>query len=66
MPKYVKYISLAFWAVGIILMVVTLFVVDRWISIPMVLSVLTGSILGYAYTKNPPKETSDVDDTADK
>lgn len=66
MPKYVKYISLAFWAVGIILMVVTLFVVDRWISIPMVLSVLIGSVLGYAYTKNPPKEASDVDDKADK
>lgn len=71
MPKYLKYASLISWCIGIIFMVIALFTMNRWISIPMVLFLIAGSALNYVYTRKTYvtatlEDTDNVDDTADK
>lgn len=67
MNKILKLASLICWCIGVIFMVVALFTMNRWISIPMVLFLILGSVLNYIYTRMTyTKETKDVDDTPDK
>lgn len=71
MPKYLKYASLICWLIGIVFMVIALFTMNRWISIPMVLFLIAGSVLNYIYTRKTYviatlEDTDNVDDTADK
>lgn len=71
MNKILKFASLICWGIGIVFMVIALFVMDRWISIPMVLFLIAGSVLNYIYTRKSYvtailEDKEDVDDTADK
>ena len=71
MTKYLKYASLICWCIGVIFMIVALFTMNRWISIPMVLFLIAGSVLNYIYTRKSyvtatVEDTDNVDDTADK
>lgn len=71
MNKILKLASLICWGIGIVFMVIALFTMDKWISIPMVLFLILGSVLNYIYTRKTCvtatlEEASDVDDTADK
>ena len=66
-----KYASLICWCIGIIFMVIALFTMNKWISIPMVLFLIAGSLLNYIYTRKTYvtatlEEKKDVDDKADK
>ena len=49
-------------------MVIALFTMDKWISIPMVLFLILGSVLNYVYTRMvyADKDDDNVDDKADK
>lgn len=52
-------------------MVIALFIMNKWISIPMVLFLIAGSVLNYIYTRKQYvtatlEDTDNVDDTADK
>ena len=49
--KYLKYASLIAWLIGVVFMVIALFTMNKWISIPMVLFLIAGSILNYVYTR---------------
>ena len=51
MNKILKLASLICWCIGIVFMVVALFTMNKWISIPMVLFLIAGSLLNYIYTK---------------
>lgn len=51
MNKILKLASLICWGIGIIFTVVALFMMDKWISIPMVLFLILGSVLNYVYTR---------------
>lgn len=71
MTKYLRLASIICWCIGIIFMVIALFTMNRWISIPMVLFLIAGSILNYIYTRKTYvtatlEDTDNVDDTADK
>lgn len=71
MAKYLKYASLICWCIGVIFMVIALFIMNRWISIPMVLFLIAGSVLNYIYTRKTYvtatlEDTDNVDDTTDK
>lgn len=67
MTKYLHLASIISYAIGIIFTVIALFTMDKWISIPMVLFLILGSVLNYIYTRMAyTKENDDVDDTADK
>lgn len=66
--KYLKYASLVAWLIGVVFMVIALFTMDKWISIPMVLFLILGSVLNYVYTRMvyADKDDDNVDDKADK
>lgn len=69
--KYLKYASLIAWFIGVVFMVIALFIMNKWISIPMVLFLMAGSVLNYIYTRMTYvtatlEDTDNVDDTADK
>ena len=71
MAKYLRLASIISYAIGIIFTVVALFMMDKWISIPMVLFLILGSVLNYVYTRMTYvtatlEEKEDVDNTADK
>ena len=71
MNKILKLASLICWGIGIVFMVIALFVMNKWISIPMVLFLIAGSVLNYIYTRKSYvtatlEDEKDVDDTADK
>ena len=71
MNKILKLALLICWGIGIVFMVIALFVMNKWISIPMVLFLIAGSVLNYIYTRKSYvtatlEDTGDVDDTADK
>lgn len=51
MNKILKLASIISWCIGIIFMVIALFTMNKWISIPMVLFLIAGSVLNYIYTK---------------
>ena len=51
MVKYLRLASIISYAIGIIFTVVALFTMDKWISIPMVLFLIAGSVLNYVYTR---------------
>lgn len=51
MAKYLHLASIISWAIGIIFTVVALFTMNKWISIPMVLFLILGSVLNYVYTR---------------
>lgn len=51
MTRYLKLASLISWGIGIVFMVIALFTMNRWISIPMVLFLIAGSVLNYIYTR---------------
>lgn len=51
MAKYLRLASIISYAIGIIFTVVALFMMDKWISIPMVLFLILGSVLNYVYTR---------------
>ena len=59
--KYLKYASLISWCIGVIFMVVALFTMNKWISIPMVLSLISGSVLNYVYVKKTSKDVNNED-----
>lgn len=66
-----KYASLICWCIGIIFMVIALFTMNKWISIPMVLFLIAGSLLNYIYTRKKYvtatlEEKEDVDNPSDK
>lgn len=66
--KYLKYASLVAWLIGVVFMVIALFTMDKWISIPMILFLILGSVLNYIYTRMVyvDKDDSNVDDKTDK
>lgn len=71
MVKYLRLTSIISWAIGIIFAVVALFTMNRWISIPMVLFLILGSVLNYIYTRMAYvtatlEEKEDVDNPSDK
>ena len=71
MNKILKLASLICWCIGVIFMVIALFTMNKWISIPMVLFLIAGSLLNYIYTRKTYvtvtlEEKKDVDDKADK
>ena len=70
MAKYLRLASIISYAIGIIFTVVALFMMDKWISIPMVLFLILGSVLNYVYTRmtyvTATLEEKDVDDKTDK
>lgn len=68
MTRYLKYASLISWCIGVIFMVIALFTMNKWISIPMVLFLIAGSLLNYIYTKRTytAEDKTDVDDKTDK
>ena len=70
MNKILKLASLISWCIGIIFMVIALFTMNKWISIPMVLFLIAGSLLNYIYTRKTyvtaTLEEKDVDDKTDK
>lgn len=71
MTKHLKLTSLICWGIGIVFMVIALFTMNKWISIPMVLFLIAGSVLNYIYTRKTYvtatlEDTDNVDDTADK
>lgn len=71
MAKYLRLASIISYAIGIIFTVVALFMMDKWISIPMVLFLILGSVLNYVYTRMTYvtatlEEKEDVDNPSDK
>lgn len=71
MAKYLRLASIISYAIGIIFTVVALFTMNKWISIPMVLFLIAGSVLNYIYTRKQYvtatlEDTDNVDDKADK
>ena len=69
--KYLKYVSLIAWFIGVVFMVIALFTMNKWISIPMVLFLIAGSVLNYIYTRKTYvtatlEDTGNVDDKTDK
>lgn len=68
MAKYLRLASIISYAIGIIFTVVALFMMDKWISIPMVLFLILGSVLNYIYTRMEyaDKDDGNVDDKTDK
>lgn len=67
MNKILKLASIISWCIGIIFTVIALFTMNRWISIPMVLFLIAGSVLNYIYTKRTytAGDANDVDDKTD-
>lgn len=70
MAKYLKFASLICWCIGIIFTVIALFTMDKWISVPMVLFLMAGSVLNYIYTKRTyviatPEDCDDKDGNTD-
>ena len=51
MTKYLRLASIICWCIGIIFTVIALFTMNKWISIPMVLFLIAGSVLNYVYTR---------------
>lgn len=71
MNKILRLASLICWGIGVVFMVIALFVMNKWISIPMVLFLIAGSALNYVYTRMTYvtatlEEKEDVDDKTDK
>ena len=71
MNKILKYASLIAWFIGVVFMVIALFTMNKWISIPMVLFLIAGSLLNYIYTRKTYvtatlEEKKDVDNPSDK
>ena len=68
MTKYLKYASLISWCIGIIFTVIALFTMNRWISIPMILFLIAGSVLNYIYTRKTyvTAMLEDIDNVDDK
>ena len=69
--KYLKYTSLICWFIGVVFMVIALFTMNKWISIPMVLFLIVGSLFNYIYTRKTYvtatlEEKKDVDNPSDK
>lgn len=70
MTRYLKYASLICWLIGVIFMVVALFTMNKWISIPMVVFLILGSTFNYIYTRKiyttaTLEDTGNVDDKTD-
>ena len=71
MNKILNLASLICWGIGIVFMVIALFVMNKWISIPMVLFLILGSVLNYVYTRTTYvtatlKEKENVENPSDK
>ena len=71
MNKILRLASLICWGIGIVFMVIALFTMDKWISIPMVLFLILGSVLNYVYTRMTYvtatlEDKEDVDNSSDK
>ena len=71
MTKYLRLASIISYAIGIIFTVIALFTMNKWISIPMVLFLIAGSVLNYVYTRKTYvtatlEDKEDVDNPSDK